>query len=64
MLLPLEQEVCTVQMHNDLIVLVSCQIDTQVLPRLKGVDVVEEKEGIMPASKGMLQASQHDTAVC
>ena len=51
MLLPLEQQVCAVQVDNDLIILVSRQINAQVIPRLKSIDVVEVEEGIMPASK-------------
>ena len=51
MLLPLEQQVCTVQVDNDLIILISCQINAQVIPRLISIDVVEVEEGIMPASK-------------
>ena len=40
------------EVDNDLIIFVSCQINAEVLPRLKGVDVVEVKECIMPSSKG------------
>ena len=40
------------EVHNDLIVLISCQVNTEVIARLKGIDGVEVEEGIMPASKG------------
>ncbi len=52
MRLPLEEQVGTVQVNNDLIVLIRCQVNTQVAPRLKDIDDMEVKEGVVPASKG------------
>jgi len=41
-----------VEVRNDLIVFVSCQINAEIISGLKCIDVVEVEEGIMPASKG------------
>lgn len=70
MLLPLEEQVGAVEVHNDLIVLISCQVNTEVIPRLKGIDGVEVEEGIMPASKGatnierLINHSQYSNMFC
>ena len=37
------------EVHNDLIVFVSCQINAEIISRLKCIDVVEVEEGVMPA---------------
>jgi len=50
-LLSVEQQVCAVEVDDDVSVLISCQINAQVIPGLKGIDSVEEKEGIMPADQ-------------
>ena len=39
------------EVHNDLIIFVSCQINADIISRLECVDVVKVEEGIMPASK-------------
>ena len=46
------------EVHNDLIVFVSCQINAQIISRLKCVNVVEVEEGIMPASKSKSAAER------
>lgn len=50
-LLKLEQHVCAVQLDDDLIVFISCQINAEIIPRFKGVDVVEAEKGFMSAGK-------------
>ena len=38
------------ELDNDLVVLVCRQINAQIIPRFKGIDVVKIEERIMPAS--------------
>jgi len=47
-----------VEVHNDLIVFVSCQINAEIISGLKCIDVVEVKEGVVPASKSKCAAER------
>ena len=38
------------ELDNDLVILVRRQVNAQIIPSFKGVDVVKVKEHIMPAS--------------
>lgn len=48
--LKLEQQVCAMELHNDLVILVRRQVNAQIIPSFKGIDVVKVEERIMPAS--------------
>ena len=50
-------------MHNNLIIFVSCQINAEIISRLKCIDVVEIEEGVMPAREGKSTAVRHSQDV-